>query len=450
MRRQFEMIAVMSTPRSARGSQQVFLAVLLVLSVMLGTACRRTQAADATVASTNLANGIRVVSVYFPGSTNVSIFTFSPMGLSTDGPGQAQWSHLVEHLVIRSTVPTDSPVANAETLPDHMRLDFYGSTANWQEGLSHHRRWLEGVPFTETGLSAEKPRVIAECDFTARNFATHKFAVAAWSHGFRHGAKQVAIKDDVAKAALTDVQRFRDERLAVSNRITLCVAGGVEAKAVFTEVEKQIGALLLTGKPAPASKFAWTNLDLTWDLDARHLLLTWRIPDFRQPEHAALMMAAQWLTMQLAMDQDLKSQTGMAFAGADLATPEGNFFFASASLRLGTQVESVQAAILKKIESLATKEIPQATMIGRQLAINLTEVPDPRSLKSQVPPGMSPAMLEGNLGLQMGLHEHRYAGHKSELAKALREVMPRKVQEAARTYLTIEKAAVCSLRPVGP
>jgi predicted Zn-dependent peptidase len=429
--------------------QHIVLAGSLLLLSIVGTGCQPVTAST-SITTTNLANGIRVVSVYFPGSTNVSSFTFSPMGLTGDGPGQAQWSHLVEHLVIRSTVPADSPVANAETLPDHMRLDFYGHTSNWQEGLSHHRRWLEGVGFTETSLSAEQPRVIAECDFTARNLATHKFAVAAWSHGFRHGAKQVAIKGDVTKAALTDVQRFRDERLAVSNAITLCVAGGVEAKTVFTEVEKQIGALLLTGKPAPASKLAWTNLDLTWDLDARHLLLTWRIPDFRQPEHAALMVAAHWLTMQLAMDKELKSQTGMAFAGADLATPEGDFFFASASLRPATQVESVRKAILKYVEGLAAREIPQATMIGRQLAVNLTEVPDPQRLKSQVPPGMSPAMLEGNLGLQAGLNEHRYGNHKSELAKALREVTPRKVQEAARAHLTIEKAAVCSLRPVGP
>jgi hypothetical protein len=188
-----------------RRGRPALVMTLLVLFALWGTGCRRSLAAVSTVSSTNLANGIRVVSVHFPGSTNVSIFTFLPMSLTADGTDQAQWSHLVEHLVIRSTMPVNSPQANAETLPDHMRLDFYGNTANWKEGISHHRRWLEGVPFTEANLAAEKPRVIAECDFTARNFATHKFAVAAWSQGFRHGAKHVALKGDVTKAALTDV-----------------------------------------------------------------------------------------------------------------------------------------------------------------------------------------------------------------------------------------------------
>jgi predicted Zn-dependent peptidase len=203
------------------------------------------------------------------------------MGLTSDDPNQAQWSHLVEHLVIRSTIPTDSPEANAETLPDHMRLDFYGHTGNWQNALTHHRRWLEGVPFTEASLAAEKPRVIAECNFTARNFATHKFAVAAWSHGLRHGEKNVALKGDVTKAALADVQRFRDQRLAVSNHVTICIVGGVAAPEVFAEAEKQLGGLVLPGRRAPVASAGTTNQHLTWDLEARHLLLTWPIPHHR-------------------------------------------------------------------------------------------------------------------------------------------------------------------------
>jgi len=437
--------------QKVRRSQPVFLATLLMLFATLGVACRRTSAASSTVASTNLANGIRVVSVHFPGSTNVSIFTFLPMGLTSDGPAQAQWSHLVEHLIIRSTVPADLPSANAETLPDHMRLDFYGNIANWLEGLSHHRRWLEGVPFTEASLAVEKPKVVAECDFTARNFATHKFAVAAWGQGFRHGVKHVAVKADVTKATLADVQRFRDGRLAVSNKVTVCVVGGVEAKAAFAEAEKQFAGLRLQGTLPSVSRVISTNLDLTWDLDARHLLVTWPIPDFREERHAALMVAAQALNMQLFSDAAMKQQTGMLLAGADLVTPEGSFFFVSASLRPGADTEVVRKAVLSQVERLATSAVSApAAMIGRQLAANLTEVPDPQTLKSQLPPGMSPAMLEGNLGLQMGLQEHRYSGHKSELAKALREVNPRKLQEAAHTYLTTDKAATCSLRPSAP
>lgn len=124
---------------------QLCLGALLAAMAAVGAGCRPA-GTDSPVESHILKNGIRIVSVNIPKSTNVSIFTFLPIGLTTDEPGQAQWTHLVEHLVLRTTIPTNSMEANAETLPDHMRLDFYGHTGNWREGFSHHARWLKGIP----------------------------------------------------------------------------------------------------------------------------------------------------------------------------------------------------------------------------------------------------------------------------------------------------------------
>src|SRR5690349_3311113 len=74
------------------------------------------------VETRTLPNGLHCLVINFPGSTNVAIFTYSPMSLITDGLGQTQWSHLVEHLVLRSTVPEEDLLrANAETMSDHMR-----------------------------------------------------------------------------------------------------------------------------------------------------------------------------------------------------------------------------------------------------------------------------------------------------------------------------------------
>ena len=113
----------------------IFAAIGLSLGTFAG--CARSNPAAPAVKT--LANGIRVVNIHIPASTNVSIFTFLPLGLANDGPGKTQWSHLVEHLVIRSTNPS-LRIANAETQPDHMRLDFYGSLNTWKTGVDHHRR----------------------------------------------------------------------------------------------------------------------------------------------------------------------------------------------------------------------------------------------------------------------------------------------------------------------
>ena len=211
------------------------------LTLLLSVGCDADLSEPISPTIKSLSNGIRVVVVHLPESSHCSLFTFLPLGLASDGPDRAQWSHLIEHLAIRSTIPDGLRQANAETLPDHMRLDFYGSTGDWKQGLSHHRRWLEGVPFTAASLAAEKPKVIAECDFTARNFATHKFALAAWAHGFQHAKSHIGIKHDVLNAKLDEVQRYRDESLFIPQRTTLCAVGGVDPKSFLAEAEKELG-----------------------------------------------------------------------------------------------------------------------------------------------------------------------------------------------------------------
>src|SRR5829696_3109193 len=120
-----------------------------ILCALLATSVR---AAAPTVHRRTLPNGIRVSYLHLKDSNDVSIFTFLPMGLAFDEAGRTQWAHLIEHLVLRTTMPGRLTHANAETLPDHMRLDFYGTRENWREGLKHHARWLAGEPFTDVSV----------------------------------------------------------------------------------------------------------------------------------------------------------------------------------------------------------------------------------------------------------------------------------------------------------
>jgi hypothetical protein len=323
------------------------------------------------------------------------------------------------------------------------------------------------VPFTEASLRTEKPRVNQECDTVAKRLATHKFALHAWNQGVRFGQTNVALKGDVLRATLPEVQRFRDERLAVSNRVTVCFVGGLAPDAVFGEAAKELGGVrlrpgavaagkdssggsdvndqrLLTSSPAIHG-----DLDLRWDLDARHLLLTWPIPDFRQPDHAVLLVAACCLNQSLATDGQLTALAGMSFAGADLATPEGSFFYVSASLRAGSDFDKVGKAILGCVGRLSGEPrlASQASLIGQALSTQLTEVPSVETLMAQVPAGMKPGMVEANMGLQIGMAEHRYGAYRATLARQLAAVSAADIQRVARKFLADEHAAVCTIKP---
>lgn len=402
-----------------------------------------------STASRQLANGIRALVVQFPKSTNVSIYTFCPLSLATDGPHQAQWAHLVEHLVIRSTVPEFARFANAETLPDHMRLDFYGNSSNWREGLAHHYQWLHGLPFTQTNLDLEKPKVNQECDFTARNFATHKFAVAAWNQGYRHGVSQVKLKGDILRATRPEIQSLRDRRLVISNQVTICVVGGLDPGVVFGELEPQFSKIPTRPAPDLRVKLKTTNVQLTWDLNANHLLLLWPIPGYHEADHAPLLVAAQLLNQALATDSEVPKQTGMVFAGADLTVPESTFFYVSASLRPGAKPDDVRKLLLERLRKFASDTLPamQTPFVAQFLSRQLVEVPSLDEIRSQVPRDTDMAMMEGNLGLRFAMSEYRYGSQRNTLSNRIGEVKAGDVQRVVKNYLTTEKVLACSISP---
>jgi len=430
-----------------RRRKAVALGALAALCLLFQTA----GAAEPRTEARTLANGIRAVSVCFPGSTNVSIFTYLPLGLASDGPQQAQWSHLVEHLVLRSTGLTDLSRANAETLPGCMRLDFYGDARNWKEGLSHHRRWLEGAPFSEASLEAEKPRVKSECDWTAKGFATHKFALAAWAQGYRHNQNHAALKGDIDRVSLGDIQKYRDNRLVVLSNIVVCVVGGVQPAKALPACAEALGAVKSGNAGLAPVVLHPGNREMTWDLDARHLVLTWPIPAPAARDFPALLVAAQWLNMQFFNDPEARKLTGMVFAGADLAAPEGNFFYVTASLRPGSSFTDVQKRLEHHLQRLASpdEDLSLLPMFGGQLAGSLTQVPDPRLVKGQLPPSASMAMLEGNLGLQWGMNEYYYGPDREVLAKRLVELKTEHIRQAVSNHLAAAKCSIISLRPRG-
>ncbi len=419
----------------------------LVGTIILLSASGKVLAAKPKVDTFALGNGIQVISLYIADSKNVSIISFLPMGLASDGPGQAQWSHLVEHMVLRTPVPLPHNQVNGETMSGSMHLDFCGTVDNWQEGLSLHAKWLKGIPFTQETLEAEKPRANFECDRVARRLFGHKFAIAAWAQGYRHGRKHAALKADINKASLEEIQQYRDSRLAVLDKVVICVVGGIDAKTLKPVITEKLGKITNNAKTPEPVKIHPGDQEMTWDLDARHLVLTWPIPNVTHKDYPSLMVAGQWLTMKCFADPELKNLTGMVLSGSDLSTPEGDFFYISASLKPNASFDKVRNRIAHHLQALRSQSAPpmEITMIAKQLSYQLTNLRDPAIAKAQAPAHVTEAMIEGNLAIQWAIHDFRYGSNRAILAKRLAAVSPEQVSQAAQAYLSNDKCSACSL-----
>ena len=411
-------------------------------------------AAPPKVTRFTLSNGIRVVSLYVEDSTDVVIFSYLPLGLVTDGKTKAQWSHLIEHLTLRTTGPIDYPASSAETMADNMRLEFIGNTDNWTQGVERHTKWLSGLPFSEESLAEELPKALSEINYTEANLGTHKWASAAWNQVFRHGETDISMRGDVQSAKLSELQEYRDQHLVQADRVLLCVIGGIDSETLQPVIESQLGSIDLTAKtlpPATATPEAIKDRTATWDVNVTHYMETYAIPHPTHENYPALYIANALLNLGLMQDTQLKELTGFVLCGVDLVTPEQTYLQISASLKPDTDIENVKQRIRLLINRIKQPENnAQVAMAAPSLAMQFSSPLDIEMMKQQKPAGVSEAMMLGNIGLWWGMLEYQYGETLPQLAGAFAKVSAADVADVVNRYLTEDARTTLLLTPRTP
>ena len=230
----------------------------------------------------------------------------------------------------------------------------------------------------------------------------------------------------------------------------MCVVGGLEPSKVFEDFGLPLGSVTSQARPPARVPLHPGNREVTWDLNARHMLVTWPIPAPSEKDHATLLVLGTWLNLQLANDPELQKRAGTILARPDLSAPEGTFFYISASLRPDAIPSQVRGRVGEHLGQILSDkaDLKEVAMVGQQLANSITTLLDPTTLKDQLPPNMTLATLERNLGLQQGMHEFLYGDKKAEHAKELLAVDGPKMQQAILKYLGIEKSSTITFRPV--
>ena len=408
-------------------------------------------AAPPEVTRFTLSNGIKVVNLYVENSTVVGIFSYLPLGLAADGKAKTQWSHLIEHLTIRTTGSIDFKTSNAETMADHMRLDFMGDTDNWMDGLKRHAQWLSGLPFSAESLTEELPKALSEIDVTEKRLATHKWAFAAWNQVFRHGETAISMRGDVQSAQLRELEEYRDLHLVQADRVLMCVIGGVKAETLQPAMEEQLGSINLTAKklpPVTVTSEPVKDQVTSWDINVTHYMETYAIPNVENRDYPALYMASLLLRIACMQDAQLKELVGYIYCGIDLITPEQIYLYASASLKPDSEIEKVKERIGELINQLKQPgKNAMVPMYAMNLSMQLSSPPDLAIVMQQKPIGITEDMILGNIGLQWGMLEYQYGDTLPKLAGALANVSADDVADVVKRYLTEDTQMTLLLKP---
>ncbi|MEW6074043.1 MAG: hypothetical protein AB1726_15785 [Planctomycetota bacterium] len=405
-----------------------------------------------------LANGVRAAILAVEGAERESFLTFLPLGLYGDGPHRAQFAHLLEHLVIRTTDP-DSLQAeglelNGETMGGFLRLDAYADPAHWREALARHRRWLAPGAFDAAVLAREKERIAGELAATVPAGFTHKWAAAAWSQVAGHGLPSARVRGDVEAATIAEAMDYAAERLAGSGEVLVVAAGPIPAAEVAKAIEAELGSLparapakeARVSAPGPRSG----DLAATWDLAARHYLEWYPVPAAEPADRAAAFVLAQRLAQLLYTSEDPRLASGTALATLDFIPPLGRAITISVSLGADAVVEEVRAALRAELDGVlaAGRRLPAVEVTIAQLRGQVGQLPAFDALRRQLAGRGSSALVEAQIALNLASQERVVGLTTPALAAALETLDAPRVAALASERLNAGNRSSLRLEPV--
>ncbi len=400
-----------------------------------------------------------------------AFFAFLPCGLLSDDAGQAQFAHLMEHMLLRSTDPSGLSAGeirfNGETVDVALRLDVDAPPRLAGEALKKLLGWLQATEVDGDLLAAEKKNIALEIENTARNGFTHKWAIAAWNQVARLGQDHASVRGDVERATVDQVEAVIDARVDLA-KIRVVAAGPLSLK----QVKELAGPLLaqanglgaLGGALAGLGEKRHANEDARraangepslatgdhmakWDLPNAHLLAWYVLPDASVEDAAEAHALAQLLNLQLAQDKTLAPRKIVAFASGDASVPSGRLLMFSASLANADDAKAALAAL-----DAALAAVPKSSLLDgfvKSSAAELAGLPDWKAVRKQAAGKPGADLVEAQVALNFAQREMAMGHSTGELAAAFPKLTRSRLESTIALRLVVSKRATLLLVPGG-
>lgn len=383
-----------------------------------------------------LEGGVQVQVLHIEDAERQCTFTFLEFGLLDDRAGRAQWSHLVEHALIRwhDGGPAELELrANGETRGGTMHLESLAPIARWQDSLAMQVRWLSFTGIDAGILEREIGRVLGEVDSTEGVGYTHKWALAGAAQVLLHGRDHARVRGDVSDAtpdALADYVR----QVVPLDHIRICTAGPAtpdEVRELLAALMAQRSVLAPThpADEAPADQpITAGDRAATWDLGVAHYLEVYPLPIEGCADRLAAEVLAQLVTLRV-MD---RSRPGLASAAVEDFGGLGTCLVISFGGLTETR-EQLRERVAQAIQPMAAgKGLAQTPMAAFGLRRQFTVMPDLGPLRESMRGRPGADVIEGQLALNMAGFELRTGYLLPELNSAFEQVNAERVGRLAR------------------
>jgi predicted Zn-dependent peptidase len=308
----------------------------------------------------SLSNGATLHVLTSKDAPKQATMTFLPLGLTSDRRDEAQFAHLGEHMMIRSTDPkllkVGSISLNGETTNEVLRLESLADPEDWAPALERHIKWLHNRTVDAKVLAREKVRIEGEERGTVPRGLNHKWAAVAWTQ-YMAGSDHAAVHGDVAAATIEGVRAYL-QRIPIRGAIIFAIGPRTAAeqverlettiKAVTADDEKDTAGAADADKkePEPAPHKPG-HRQLTWDFDASHYLEWYPLP--KDCSRVEAQVIAQLLFSLCYRDSVLRAVPGYTAISA-VHHGDRNHLLFSANLQEDTKEAQLQKSIAKVLK----------------------------------------------------------------------------------------------------
>ena len=329
-----------------------------------------------------LDNGLEIVVIPMKNGSNViTTDIFYKVGSGDEVMGKSGIAHMLEHLNFKSTknlkagefdeiVKGFGGVNNASTGFDYTHYYIKSSSKNLSKSLELFAELMQNLNLKDEEFQPERKVVLEERYWRTDNQPTGYLYFRLFNNAFIYHSYHwtpIGFIDDIKNWTIEDIKEFHKTYYQPQNAVII-VAGDIEPKEVFKEVEKHFGKIKNTTKTIrrnhqvePKQDGARRYYITNKKSEVQMLAIAYHIPDFKSPDQVALSAISEVLSSgkssrlnSLLIDKKQMVNTIYAY---NMESKHPNIFLFLAICNPGVEAEDVEKVLLEEIEKLKTSDM---------------------------------------------------------------------------------------------
>ena len=431
-------------------------AALLALAAVQATAAPR-------VVEHRLDNGLTVLVQVDARAPVVTNQVWYRVGSVDEHSGITGLSHMLEHMMFKGSeqyppgefsriVSQLGGQENAFTGPDYTGYFQVVGGDHWETVMAMEAERMHALRLTDAEFQPERRVVIEERRLRTEDrpnslLQEQFYATAFFNHPYGHPV--IGWMTDIEAYAVDDLQAWYDAWYAPNNAV-LVVVGDVDPDAVIAAAERHFGDIPARELPARKPRVETPQrgerrVMMRIPAELPYLIMGWKTPVLMTLDHPAdayaLIVAAGILdsgeasrfARSLVRGGELASSTSARYSAFSRLD---SLFTVAAVPSVGTDIKTLERALLEEIERLQREPIDPAELERVQARVIASEIFQRDSIRAQA---FELGMLQTvGLGWQVA----------DDYVERIRAVTAEDVQRVVRQYLVSDRLTIGILEPL--